>query len=108
MLDCDTAISSQPRFQQTSVSVGEEVGQVELDCPDLTEPGEEISCLLWLVTGSQLKLTLEMDKGFVDPQEYTIPGQLKQVITEKIKHGCYLLFSYSLKKNCCFLYDKIN
>ena len=67
-------MSLQARYQQTAVSVGEEVGQVELDCPDLTEPGEEIACQLWLVTGSQLQLTLHMDKGFVDGEEYTLPG----------------------------------
>ncbi|XP_043232398.1 uncharacterized protein LOC122386826 [Amphibalanus amphitrite] len=64
---------AKPRYDQTTVTVGEEVGQVEFDCPDLTEPGDEISCQLWLVTGAHLKLTLEMDKGFVDGKEYTIP-----------------------------------
>ena len=56
------------------MTVGEEVGQVELDCPDVSEPGEEISCLLWLVTGSKLKLTMEMDKGFGVGTDFIIPG----------------------------------
>ena len=51
------------------------MGQVELDCPDVSEPGDEISCQLWLVTGSQLKLTMEMDKGFTEGADYTLSGQ---------------------------------
>ena len=57
------------------MTVGEEVGQLELDCPDLTEPGDEISCQLWLTAGSQLQLTLEMDQGFTEGTSFALAGQ---------------------------------
>ncbi|KAF0300764.1 hypothetical protein FJT64_003273 [Amphibalanus amphitrite] len=63
---------AKPRYHQTTVTVSEEVGQLELDCPDLSEPGDEISCQLWLTTGSQLSLTVEMDQGFTDGVTYAL------------------------------------